>query len=142
MTPNTTDASRQPFRCQHCVITLECEECGGAMTREQCADFRQQYEYYYSQLLAARQARCLAAMAELKAEETSSPRSRRKIRFHLDDLPAPVKDRELLYRDYQQRGKGLVQQWCSRLDALRGDGAKWWHELQSIVNRRSWPPPP
>lgn len=139
-TAKTTDASMQPFRCQHCAITFECEECGGAMTPEQRSDLLQQYKDYYLQVLAARQARCLAAMEELKVQDTSTSRSRRKVHFHLDDLPAPVKDREVLYRDYQQRGKGLVQQWCSRLDALRGDGAEWWHELQAMVNRRSWSP--
>ena len=86
MTTMTTGATKLPFRCQHYVITLECEECGDAMTPEQRTDFRERYMRYYLRYLEARRARCQAATKELKVQETPNHSSSRKIRFQLDDL--------------------------------------------------------
>ena len=51
-------------------------------------------------------------------------------------MPAPIKHRELLYRNYQRGGHSLVDQWCSRLDKLHEHTGEEWRELTAMVHRR------
>ena len=134
-TTTTTTMTKIAFRCEHFVITVECEECSSTMTHDQRSRFIKELKGYFHQLKAGHLKRLKAANEELKVQETPARKSRRKIRFQLDDLPAPVKDRELLYHDYYRTRKGMVQQWCSRLDTLSNNTAEWWRELLGMATK-------
>ena len=126
--------NKHPFMCEHLVFRHECEEC--SLTSEELAEFMGRFKRYWQKLCVAHKARLKAANEELKAQESPGAGGRRKIRFQLDDLPAPIKQRELLYRDYHRGGHSLVDQWCSRLEKLHHRTDEWWRELTAMVHRR------
>ena len=69
-----------------------------------------------------------------KADKADKPQRSPKIRFNLEGLPYPIKDRELLYEDYQESGSGMLEQWENRLQELRGNKDALKKELESKAN--------
>ncbi|XP_050711832.1 cilia- and flagella-associated protein 251-like [Eriocheir sinensis] len=141
------------LRCaEHLVYFSNCEECLSGMTAQERQRRLQERRDRISERRVERRERLQqlngdgktkkrkgrrARRLQAKAEEELSRRPR-KIRFNLKDVPKPVKDREFLYRLYQSRKGGMVQQWRNRLAALNNSEAAWRQELEALAAKRGW----
>ena len=99
------------LKCEHFVMYLECEECLPKLSRRQAVNLLEFFKKKHREFGAARQKRGKALnnfflkqkqQEAAKSNETGRQQRSITIRFNLDDAPLPIKDRKLLYRDYQR----------------------------------------
>ncbi|XP_050705885.1 trichohyalin-like [Eriocheir sinensis] len=131
---------RSPFKCaEHLDKLFACEQCRSRLTPREGGGRYRELRKHKEQLLVERRERVRQLNADrIKAEAEELPPRPRKIRFNLKDVPKPVKDREFLYRLYQKRKGGMVQQWRRRLAALNNSEAAWRQELDALAAERGW----
>ncbi|KAG0716916.1 hypothetical protein GWK47_008516 [Chionoecetes opilio] len=104
------------MKCEHCLCLFDCTECKETMSQ---AELQRQYRVLkrqYFENLEARRDRVIQLNDELDAEKkmrnkySAKPTGEgeqvpdtvraRKLRFNMADVPQPVKERELRYKDY------------------------------------------
>ncbi|KAG0718588.1 hypothetical protein GWK47_052160 [Chionoecetes opilio] len=128
------------MNCEHCLRLYDCAECKETMSP---AEFQRQMRVLQRQWREhqeARRDRVIQLNDELDADLRHKMRNKhgakptgegeqvpdtvraRKLRFNMADVPQPVKERELRYKeDYSQNHEGLLLQWKKRLHALSND---------------------
>ena len=130
-------------KCKHFLSYLECEECCSKLDGKRYKRIEEMEDKEWDRMQKERRKRVKALNDQLfqeinEADKADKPRRSPKIRFDLEDLPLPIKDRELLYEDYQESGSSMLEQWDSRLQELRGNERALTEELESMAT--SWMP--
>ena len=129
------------LKCEHFVMYLECEECMPKLSRRQAANLLEFFKKKHREFGAARRKRVKALNKKFfkqKQQEAGTHQRSITIRFNLDDAPLPIKDRELLYKDYQRSKKGIKEQWAARLLELDNDEEAWRKDLVAMAARRGF----
>lgn len=151
------------LNCEHFIFLHVCEECGVGLNRVEVRLRQREARACMAAMQAERRAKVKAlngnvgeaqgkrkrrrahrkarrgqAEAETLDPVPETPARPRKVRFNLEDVPKPVKDREFLYRDFAKDNEGMLEQWTRRLESLRGSEAKWRKELEELAAKRGW----
>lgn len=155
-----SEARLRSMQCEHLIFIYECEECGSNLTKAHIKRLRKEAQEYLDEIQAQRRERVkmlnggvkeamsikkrrrlfMRRHKQTKAEElqTETPARPRKIRFNLENVPKPVKDREFMYRLFQMSNEGMLKQWQSRLESLSDNKDAWWEELSALAAKRGW----
>ena len=143
MSPDATvEDNIAVLKCEHFVLYLECEECLPKLSRRQAINLLEFFKKKHREFGAARQKRVKALnkkflkqkqQAAANLDETDKQPRSITIRFNLDHLPLPIKDRELLYKDYHRSRVGIKDQWNDRLLELDYDKAAFRKELVAMT---------
>ena len=131
------------LKCEHFVLYLECEECMPKLA----ANLLQFFKKKHREFGAARQKRVKVLNKKLlkqkqeeaaNSNETNTQQRSITIRFNLDHLPLPIKDRDLLYRDCNKNKVGIKERWDDRILEHDNDKEAWRKDLVAMTARRSY----
>lgn len=121
-------------RCKHFLSYLACEECRPKLNDRQCQRIKNIEVEERKKLRKKRRKRIKTLNDELLQDnKDDKPQRSPKLHFDLEGLPLPIKDRELLYEEYQDCNVGMQKQWESRLKELRGNKPA----LREELNRKA-----
>ena len=113
-------------KCKHSLPPLRCKECFSKqkMKMRRKKEIRQRVKALNQELLHEN---------NNKTDKADKPRRSPKVRFDMEGVPFPIKEREMLYDDYYSSGSGMLEQWANRLQELRGDQRALTEELESMA---------
>ena len=127
------------MKCKHFLRYLYCQECSFSLTYEQIRQMQIIEDKEWRRIRKEKRERLKALNEALskeknKADKDEEPLRIPKVKFNLENLPLPIKDRELMYHDYHRSKLGMLKQWANRLKELRGDKKALQEEMSSKLD--------